>query len=213
MAGHELVTEGFKPGQVGSSRDAAQDEHPFVRARQRARRRPARPPLDGRRARRRPVERGRRLLLGRAPGRAARRLLRRRRAVRDVPDRARRVRRLPGGGPARARPLPAVPRDHQGADGGGAQRRRPRDRARGDQGARGRRRPGDARGAGRQRPVRPAGGRRAARPDRAQIAALVADPIEFTGAAVDQVQAVVRRVDEVAKAHPEAAAYTPGAIL
>ena len=44
----------------------------------------------------------------------------------------------------------------------------------------------------------------------AQIASLVAAPIEFTGAAVDQVQAVVRRVDEVAKAHPEAAAYTPG---
>ena len=39
---------------------------------------------------------------------------------------------------ARARPLPAVPRHHQGADGRGAQRRRPRDRARGDQGARGR---------------------------------------------------------------------------
>src|SRR6476619_5352293 len=47
----------------------------------------------------------------------------------------------------------------------------------------------------------------------AQLASLVADPITFTGAAVDQVQSVVRRVDEVAKAHPEAAAYTPGAIL
>ena len=46
-----------------------------------------------------------------------------------------------------------------------------------------------------------------------QLASLVADPITFTGAAVDQVQAVVRRVDEVAKAHPEAAAYTPGDIL
>ena len=38
MAGHELVTEGFKPGQVGSSRHAAQDEHALVRARQRPRR-------------------------------------------------------------------------------------------------------------------------------------------------------------------------------
>src|SRR5690349_5342296 len=47
----------------------------------------------------------------------------------------------------------------------------------------------------------------------AQLGSLVADPITFTGAAVDQVQAVVRRVDEVAKAHPEAAAYTPGEIL
>jgi adenylosuccinate lyase len=47
----------------------------------------------------------------------------------------------------------------------------------------------------------------------AQLASLVAEPITFTGAAVEQVQAVVRRVAEVAEAHPEAAAYTPGAIL
>ena len=46
-----------------------------------------------------------------------------------------------------------------------------------------------------------------------QLATLVADPITFTGAAVDQVQAVVRRVDEVTKAHPQAAAYSPGEIL
>ena len=46
-----------------------------------------------------------------------------------------------------------------------------------------------------------------------QLASLVADPVTFTGAAVDQVQAVVRRVDEVVRAHPEAAAYTPGDIL
>jgi adenylosuccinate lyase len=48
---------------------------------------------------------------------------------------------------------------------------------------------------------------------RAQIDALVAEPIAFTGAAVDQVQAVVRRVDEVVARHPEAAKYTPGDIL
>lgn len=48
---------------------------------------------------------------------------------------------------------------------------------------------------------------------REQIAALVADPIEFTGAAVAQVQAVVRRIEEVAAGDPEAAAYQPGAIL
>jgi adenylosuccinate lyase len=48
---------------------------------------------------------------------------------------------------------------------------------------------------------------------REQIATLVADPIEFTGAAVDQVQAVVRKVDELAKRYPEAAAYAPGDIL
>ena len=48
---------------------------------------------------------------------------------------------------------------------------------------------------------------------RGQIDSLVADPIEFTGAAVDQVRAVVRKIEELAKAHPEAAAYTPGDIL
>jgi len=46
-----------------------------------------------------------------------------------------------------------------------------------------------------------------------QLATLVADPITFTGAAVAQVQAVVRRVEAVAAAHPDAASYTPGAIL
>src|SRR3954470_14589599 len=47
----------------------------------------------------------------------------------------------------------------------------------------------------------------------AQLGGLVADPIEFTGAAVAQVQAVVRRIEAVAAQHPEAAAYTPGEIL
>ena len=47
MAGAELVTEGFQPGQVGLERDATQDEHPFVRTRQRPRRRPARLSVDG----------------------------------------------------------------------------------------------------------------------------------------------------------------------
>jgi adenylosuccinate lyase len=46
-----------------------------------------------------------------------------------------------------------------------------------------------------------------------QLATLVADPITFTGAAVDQVASVVRRVEAVAAEHPSAAAYTPGAIL
>src|SRR4051812_19611418 len=46
-----------------------------------------------------------------------------------------------------------------------------------------------------------------------QLEGLVADPIDFTGAAVDQVAAVARRVDEVVKAYPAAAAYAPGAIL
>jgi adenylosuccinate lyase len=46
-----------------------------------------------------------------------------------------------------------------------------------------------------------------------QLAGLVAEPITFTGAAVDQVEAVVRRVAEVTERHPDAAAYSPGAIL
>jgi adenylosuccinate lyase len=46
-----------------------------------------------------------------------------------------------------------------------------------------------------------------------QLASLVAEPITFTGAAVDQVQSVVRRVDEVTKTYPDAASYTPGEIL
>jgi adenylosuccinate lyase len=46
-----------------------------------------------------------------------------------------------------------------------------------------------------------------------QLAALVAEPISFTGAAVAQVRAVVRRVEAVVEGHPEAAAYTPGQIL
>jgi adenylosuccinate lyase len=46
-----------------------------------------------------------------------------------------------------------------------------------------------------------------------QLASLVAEPITFTGAAVAQVQAVVRRVAEVTARYPQAAAYSPGAIL
>jgi adenylosuccinate lyase len=47
----------------------------------------------------------------------------------------------------------------------------------------------------------------------AQLDSLVADPIEFTGAAVAQVQTVVRRIEQVVAAHPQAAAYQPGEIL
>ncbi|HEX3298134.1 MAG TPA: adenylosuccinate lyase [Nocardioides sp.] len=49
--------------------------------------------------------------------------------------------------------------------------------------------------------------------DRDAIAALVSDPIEFTGAARSQTQAVVRRVEALVRRHPAAAAYTPAAIL
>ena len=47
----------------------------------------------------------------------------------------------------------------------------------------------------------------------ADLDALVAEPIEFTGAARSQVEEVVARIAAVLKAHPDAAAYTPGDIL
>ncbi|WP_415089531.1 adenylosuccinate lyase [Nocardioides sp.] len=43
--------------------------------------------------------------------------------------------------------------------------------------------------------------------------ALVRQPIEFTGAAVAQVRSVVERVEAVAARHPDAASYAPGEIL
>ncbi|MEW1859858.1 adenylosuccinate lyase [Streptomyces sp. NPDC088194] len=49
--------------------------------------------------------------------------------------------------------------------------------------------------------------------DRAALDALMADRLSFTGAAGDQVAEVTRRVEEVVKAYPRAAAYRPGAIL
>jgi len=47
----------------------------------------------------------------------------------------------------------------------------------------------------------------------AELDALVAEPLSFTGAAVDQVARVAARVEAVVAAHPEAAGYTPAAIL
>ena len=48
---------------------------------------------------------------------------------------------------------------------------------------------------------------------RAEIDALVSDPIEFTGAARSQVQAVLGRIEDIVRRHADAASYTPGAIL
>ena len=45
------------------------------------------------------------------------------------------------------------------------------------------------------------------------IASLVADPLSFTGAAGSQVDALAARASELATTHPDAAAYRPGAIL
>jgi len=47
----------------------------------------------------------------------------------------------------------------------------------------------------------------------ADLAALVDEPLGFTGAAQAQVRTVVAEVAAVVAAHPEAAAYRPGAIL
>ena len=48
---------------------------------------------------------------------------------------------------------------------------------------------------------------------REALASLVAQPIDFTGAARDQVARVAGRVGVITAAHPRAAAYVPGAIL
>ena len=47
----------------------------------------------------------------------------------------------------------------------------------------------------------------------ADLRSLVASPIEFTGAAGVQVKAVVDQINDIVAAHPAAAAYSPGAIL
>ena len=48
---------------------------------------------------------------------------------------------------------------------------------------------------------------------REQLDALISEPMEFTGAARDQVARVTARVQMIAEAHPAAAAYSPGSIL
>ncbi|SCK59185.1 adenylosuccinate lyase [Streptomyces sp. WMMB 322] len=48
---------------------------------------------------------------------------------------------------------------------------------------------------------------------RGELSALMDDRLAFTGAAAGQVGAVIARIEEITKEHPEAAAYTPGAIL
>jgi adenylosuccinate lyase len=48
---------------------------------------------------------------------------------------------------------------------------------------------------------------------REQLDALIAEPMEFTGAARDQIGRVAERVQVIAESHPAAAAYSPGSIL
>ena len=48
---------------------------------------------------------------------------------------------------------------------------------------------------------------------REELDALIAEPLSFTGAAADQVRAVADRVEAIVNRYPEAAGYTPGDIL
>ena len=48
---------------------------------------------------------------------------------------------------------------------------------------------------------------------RAQLDAALADPMELTGTAGLQVTTLAARVEAVAAAHPQAAAYNPGLVL
>ena len=48
---------------------------------------------------------------------------------------------------------------------------------------------------------------------REELEGLLADRVSFTGAAADQVRAVTRAIEAIVAEHPEAAAYRPGAIL
>lgn len=48
---------------------------------------------------------------------------------------------------------------------------------------------------------------------RAQLTALIAEPLDFAGAAQAQVREVIRRVNAICEANPDAAAYAPAPIL
>ncbi len=48
---------------------------------------------------------------------------------------------------------------------------------------------------------------------REELGALIAEPMSFTGGAVDQVESITSQVSAIAAAHPEAANYRPGDIL
>jgi adenylosuccinate lyase len=48
---------------------------------------------------------------------------------------------------------------------------------------------------------------------RAELDAALADPIELAGTAAQQVATLVAQIEQIATAHPRAAAYRPGAVL
>ena len=114
---------------------------------------------------------------------------------------------------ARARPLPAVPRHHQGAGGRGAARasaaRWPTRRSRSTPS------PSPSPCASTAAPAAttcstawpPTTGSASTGPT---LDALLADRLSFTGAAADQVARVVERIDAVVAAHPEARVLRPG---
>ena len=103
MAGHRARVGGLQGRPGGLLGHAAQDQHAQLRAHQRPARGAGGARGDGERARRRPMERGRRLVLGRAPRGAARGDVRDRRPARDVRDRRRRNGGLRGRCGCRAR--------------------------------------------------------------------------------------------------------------
>jgi adenylosuccinate lyase len=48
---------------------------------------------------------------------------------------------------------------------------------------------------------------------RAELEAAIANPVELTGTAGQQVAALAAQIEAIAAAHPEAAAYRPGPVL
>ena len=115
---------------------------------------------------------------------------------------------------ARTAALPALPRLDQGARRHGQGRRRTRAGPRDHQGARRRRRPRPARAAARATSCSvsspPMSGCRSPHP----ISNIFSrEPTEFVGRAGEQVQAFARAVEAIAARFPEAANYRPGGIL
>ena len=211
MAGNEIVTEGFK--EAGRLvRDASQDEHPLLRAGQRPRPVVLRGYLSmiGELAGDQWNEGD--VLLGRPPGRAAGRVLRRRRPLPDLPHRARRVRCVPAVIQReldRYLPFLATTKVLMAAVRNGVGRETAHEAIK--EAA-----VGTALGMRRGQAENDVFARLAADErlglTAGQLESLVADPITLTGAAVPQVEGVVRRGGG-RRRHPEAAAYSPGAIL
>ena len=216
MAGQELVTEGFQPGPGRLVGHAPQDEHPLAASASTASTSScAATSRWSAGAGRRPVERGRRVAArscagwpcptpSSPPTACSRRFL----AVLDE------FGAYPAVDRARARALPALPRHHQGAHGRGAGRRRARGGPRGHQGARGRRRPGAMREQGAEGNDlldRLAADPRLGPRPRTRSTGLLADPLDFVGAAPRQVGGVRRPGRAHRRQPPRGRRLPPGA--